>query len=64
MSLPIINVALEDHQEDYWPTMIELEGELFNQTVSILIDTGASLSYVSINIVEKCHLQEHKFKNA
>jgi len=44
--------------------MIELEGELFNQTVSILIDTGASLSYVSINIVEKCHLQEHKFKNA
>lgn len=62
-SLPKINVALEDHQAEFQPTMIEFEGKLFGQTVSILIDPGAILSYVSPKIVEQCKLQEIKFKN-
>lgn len=32
--------------------------------MSILIDAGASLSYVSLNLVEKCHSQSNKFKQS
>ena len=42
--------------------MVEFEGKLFNQVVSILIDPEASLSYVSPKIIEKCHSQVTKFK--
>lgn len=37
--------------------MIELEGILVNQPVSVLIDRGASLSYVGLQIVESCKLE-------
>eukprot|EP00253_Pinus_taeda_P027708 PITA_27708 len=62
-SLPRINVALEDRQADYQPTMIEFEGKIFDRTVSVLVDPGATLSYVSPKIVENCKLQLAKFKN-
>lgn len=42
--------------------MIEIEGKLFKHNVSILIDLGACLSYVSPKAVELCQLQTHKFK--
>ena len=57
-NIPRINAALEDQQADYQPTMIELEGKLLSQSVSILVDPGASLSYVSPKIVEMCKLKE------
>lgn len=63
-NIPKINNALEDHQEDYQPDMVEFEGKIANPTVSILIDPGASLSYVSPKIVETCHLSNMKFKNS
>eukprot|EP00253_Pinus_taeda_P023180 PITA_23180 len=62
-SIPRINAALEDHQADYQPTMIEFEGKIFDRTVSVLVDPGATLSYVSPKIVENCKLQPVKFKN-
>ena len=37
--------------------MIELEGKLLPQAVSILVDLGASLSYVSPKVVENCKLE-------
>jgi len=52
--MPIIDVALDDDQAEYQPTMIECEGMIVNQHVSILFDLGASLSYISPNVVEKC----------
>ena len=55
-NIPRINAALEDWQADYQLTMIELEGKLISQPVSILVDLGASLSYVSPKIVEICKL--------
>ena len=55
---------MEDQQEDYQPTMIELEGKLLSQSVSILVDPGAILSYVIPKIVEICKLKEQKFKNS
>lgn len=53
-SMPRINVALDDHQAEYQPTMIECEGTITKQSVPVLFDPGASLSYVSHKVVEKC----------
>ena len=61
--MPRINVALDGHQTEYQPTMIECEGMIANQLVSILFNTGASLSYVSPKVVEMCQLQSSKFQN-
>lgn len=60
-SMPRINAALDDHQKEYHPTMIECEGMIANHPVSVLFDLGANLSYVSPNVVEKCQLQSSKF---
>jgi len=59
-----INFSLEDHQAEYQLAMVEFEGKITNQTVSILIDPGASLSYVSPKIIEKCQLSSMKLKTS
>eukprot|EP00253_Pinus_taeda_P002644 PITA_02644 len=62
-SVPRINAALEDRQAEYQPTMVEFEGKISDLTISVLIDPGATLSYVSPKVVERCNLQFVKFKN-
>lgn len=42
--------------------MIECEAMIVDQPVSVLFDLGASLSYISPKVVEKCQLQNSKFK--
>ena len=42
--------------------MLEVEGKISNTYVSILIDSGASLSYIAPKIVEKCKLVKEKQK--
>ena len=59
--MPRINAALENRQADYQTSMVEVEGKLNQTPISILIDPGASLSYVSPNLVEKCNLSVDKF---
>ena len=44
--------------------MVEVQGMMQNQSVSILIESGASLSYVSPSIVEKCKVTLKKFENS
>ena len=51
-SMPRIYTALENQQEDHETSMVEIEGMMNNQPISILIDIGASLSYISSRIVE------------
>lgn len=63
MTIPKINVALDDHQEKYQPTMVDFEGKIFDQAIFVLIYPGATLSYVSPKIVDKCCLQGVKYKN-
>ena len=41
--------------------MVEVEGNLNQTPISILIDPGASLSYISPDLVEKCKLSVEKF---
>eukprot|EP00253_Pinus_taeda_P032829 PITA_32829 len=62
-SVPRINADLEDRQAEYQPTMVEFEGKISNLIITVLIDPGATLSYVSPKVVERCNLQSVKFKN-
>eukprot|EP00253_Pinus_taeda_P022079 PITA_22079 len=62
-SMPRINAALDDRQGEYQPTMVEFEGKILNLSISVLIDPGATLSYISPKIVEQCKLQPEKFRN-
>ena len=41
--------------------MVEVEGKLNQIPISILIDPGASLSYISLDLVENCKLSIEKF---
>eukprot|EP00253_Pinus_taeda_P022081 PITA_22081 len=62
-SMPRINAALDDRQVEYQPTMVEFEGKILNLSISVLIDPGATLSYISPKMVEHCKLQPEKFRN-
>ena len=44
--------------------MVEIQGMIQNQSVSIMIDPGASLSYLSPSIVEKCKLSLKIFEKS
>ena len=62
-NIPRINDAMEDRQVYFQPTMIELEGKIQIQSVSILVDLVANLSYIHPCIVKNCKLENQKFKN-
>jgi predicted aspartyl protease len=40
--------------------MIEVEGMINNQTITILIDSGASHSYIDTRMVESLHFPRRK----
>ena len=49
---------IEMHQS----SMVEIEGMIENKAISILVDPGVSLSYVSPSIEESCNLHLKKFE--
>ena len=57
MSMPHIYVALDNRQAHHQASVVEMEGMIYNHLVSILIDPGSNLNYVSPRIIEKCKLQ-------
>jgi hypothetical protein len=59
-SMPQIYAALDNRQADHQASVVEMEGMITNHLVSILIDPGSNLSYVSPQTVEKCKLQQVK----
>lgn len=54
--VPRICIALDNKQAKNQSHMIEVEGMINKQHISILIDSGASHSYINPNIVEKINL--------
>ena len=62
-NIPKISATLEESHVEHQSTMIEIEGTIWNQYVSIFIDLGDSLSYISLQIVEKYKFKYEKFKN-
>ena len=63
-NIPTVNAALENRQAEHQATMVEMEGNISDQSVTVLIDPGASLSYISPKIVEKCNLKPEKFQQS
>ena len=62
--MPRIIESLENREDDHQTSMVEVQGMIQNHLVSILIDPGSSLSYVSPSITEKCNLSLKKFEKS
>jgi hypothetical protein len=60
--MPRIYAALDNKQVEYQSPMIEVEGKINNNPITILIDCGAIHSYIKSNIIERFHLQRSKHK--
>jgi hypothetical protein len=58
--VPRIYAALDNKQEEYQSHMIEVEGMINNHAFTILIDSGASHSYVDPRVVESLQLSRSK----
>jgi hypothetical protein len=54
---------LDVSQEDHQSTILEIEGKIPISKVSILIDPGASLSYVTQTLVESNKLKKVSILN-
>jgi hypothetical protein len=63
-SMTRIYATLDNKHEEYQSPMIEVEGKIDNQPIAILIDFGASHSYINDNNVEGFHLQRSKHKKS
>jgi hypothetical protein len=60
INVPRIYAALDNKQVEYQSHMIEVEGMINNQTIAILIDSGAIHSYIDPKMVEIFHLARRK----
>jgi hypothetical protein len=56
-NMPRIYAALDNKQTKYQFPMIEVEGKIHNQPITILIDYKDIHSYINSNIIEIFHLQ-------
>jgi predicted aspartyl protease len=63
-SMQNIYAALDNGQADYQSHMIEVEGKIDNQPIAILIDSGASHSYIDPNMVDKFKLERCKHEKS
>ena len=62
--MPRIYAALDNKQAEFQSHMIEVEGMINNQPFIILIDLGASHSYVDPRVVESFHLSRRKHEKS
>ena len=63
-TMPRINVTLENQQAYYQNSMLEVQSKINQIPISILIDWGDILGYISPNLVEKCKLPVKKFASS
>jgi hypothetical protein len=59
-SVPRIYAALDNKQVEFQSHMIEVEGKINDQPIAILIDSGASHSYLDPKMVERFQLSRSK----
>jgi hypothetical protein len=62
--MPRIYAALDNKQVEFQSHMIEVEGMINNRPLIILIDSGASHSYVDPRVVENLHLTRRKHEKS
>lgn len=58
LSIPHIYATLDNKQAGHQETINEMDGKIFDQVVSILIDLGYNYSYVSHDLADKCGLNK------
>jgi len=63
-SVPRIYVVVENQQANHNASVVELEGIITEQLVSILIDPRYNLIYISPQVVEACSLHKRKHVKA
>jgi hypothetical protein len=59
-NVPRIYAALDNKKSKYQSHVIKVEGMINNQTIVILIDSGASHSYIDPKMVESLHFPRRK----
>jgi hypothetical protein len=59
-NVPTIYVALDSKQAEFQSHVIEVEGNIKNQPIAILIDSGSSHSYLDPKMVERFQLLRSK----
>ena len=63
-TIPRIYAALEDFQEDHQSNVVEVEGKIAKQYVSILIDLRSTHSYITPKIVDICAFNKLKHRKS
>ena len=56
-NIPKIYTIVENKQVDHQASIIEMDGKICDQVVSILIDPGSHYSYINHDLVDKCGLR-------
>jgi hypothetical protein len=59
-SLHQINAAIYGRQADHQCSVVEIEGKINDTQISVLIDPGATLSYITPDVVESNKLKKLK----
>jgi predicted aspartyl protease len=59
-SLHRINEAIDGREADNQSPVVEIEGRILDTRISILIDPGATLSYITPDVVESNKLKKQK----
>jgi hypothetical protein len=57
-SLHQINAVMDGRQDDHQSTVVEIEGKINNTHISVLIDPGATLSYIAPGVVDSNKLKK------
>ena len=63
-AVPRIYAALEDHQVDHQPIVVEVTGKIVEQSVSILIDPSSTHSYITPRVVDICAFKKVKHRKS
>jgi hypothetical protein len=59
-SLHRINATIDGRQDDHHSSVVEIEGKIHDTRISVLIDPGATLSYITPDVVELNKLKKQK----
>jgi uncharacterized membrane protein YcaP (DUF421 family) len=59
-SLHQINAVMDGRQDNHKSTVVKIEGKINNTRISILIDPGATLSYITPGVVDSNTLKRTK----
>jgi hypothetical protein len=63
-SLHQINATIDGRQADHQSSVVEIEGRIHDTQISFLIDPGATLSYITLDVVESNKLRKQKHKKS